>query len=69
MAGRFVDPLSPNLRAEGNFPARFSERKSIGFPKPYGLTSSFFVYVFLGTVCHARGCMVGSGWAESPTQI
>jgi hypothetical protein len=27
----FVDPLSPNLRTEGNFQARFSQRKSIGF--------------------------------------
>ena len=40
--GRFVDPLSPNLHTEGNFPVRFSRRKSIGFPKLYRLTSSFF---------------------------
>ena len=42
MKGRFVDPLSPYLRAEGNVQARFSQRKSIGFPNPYRLTSSFF---------------------------
>ena len=36
------DPLSPNLHTEGNFLVRFSRRKSIGFPKLYRLTSSFF---------------------------
>jgi hypothetical protein len=43
MKGRFLDPLSPNLRTEGNFQARFFRRKSIVFNKLYRLTSSFFV--------------------------
>jgi hypothetical protein len=39
---RFVDPLSPNLHTDGNFQAWYSRCKSIGFPKLYRLTSSFF---------------------------
>jgi hypothetical protein len=39
----FVDPLWPNLHTEGNFPVRFSRRKSIGFSEPYRLTSIFFL--------------------------
>ena len=38
----FVDPLSSNLRTEGNFQARFSWRKSIQCSTLYRLTSSFF---------------------------
>jgi hypothetical protein len=37
-AGRFVDPLSPNLRVEGNFQAQFSRRKSIQCSTPYRVT-------------------------------
>jgi hypothetical protein len=38
----FVDPFSPNLHTEGNFQARFSQRKSIEFTELYRFTSSFF---------------------------
>jgi hypothetical protein len=47
--GRFVDPLSPNLRTEGNFQARFSRRKSIQCSTLYRLTSSFLRYVNIST--------------------
>ena len=45
MKSRFCDPLSSNLRTEGNFQARFSRRKSIEFNKFYRLTSCFLRYV------------------------
>jgi hypothetical protein len=38
----FVDPLPPNLHTEGNFQARFTQRKSIEFNELYRVTSSFF---------------------------
>ena len=41
----FGDPLSPNLRTEGNFQVRFSRRKLIEFPKLYRLTSKILEVV------------------------
>ena len=49
MRSRFVDPLSPNLRAEGNFQARFFARKSIGLKKPIDLRRVFLRYVNIST--------------------
>ena len=69
-----VDPLSPNLRTEGNFQARFSQRKSIGIPDPYRLTTSFFALRkyfdthFWGQ-CVMPGVVWWVVWAESPIQI
>ena len=61
--GHFVDPLSSNLRTEGNFQARVYRRKSIGFPKLYGLTSSFLsLRKYFDT--HFRGQCVMPGFVH-----
>jgi hypothetical protein len=49
MKGRFRDPLSPNVRTEGNFQARFSLHKSIGFKNSIDLRRVFLCYVNIST--------------------
>ena len=70
----FFDPLSPNLRTEGNFQARFSRSKSIEFNELYRFTSSFFALLkYFDThfwwQCAMPGVVWWVVWAESPIQI
>ena len=49
MASRFVDPLSLNLRAEGNFQARFVDVSRSAFKKTIDLRRVFLRYVNIWT--------------------
>ena len=65
----FVDPLSSNLRTEGNFKARFPAGKSIGFNKLYRLTLSFFALLIFWVQCVMPGVVWWVVWAESSIQL
>jgi hypothetical protein len=58
VAGCFGWPIVCKIAEKGNLPARFSWLKSIGFPKPCRLMSSFFVLrKYFDTTSQA--CVVG----------